>query len=420
MTLPVWWIVPAVQSQSVPPKPKELIIAGVSGVETAGLKFVLPLWEEKTGIKTTLLEYPYDSLYEKLVATFQANVSTYDVAMIDDPWMPRFGASGWFVPLDVEFNHRKDPDIFPVVYDLGSWPPPYGPVPPGEEKKETHLYGISVLGNIEIFMYRKDLVSEPRSWDDVLKYAKEVYDIDKPLYGFVMRGRKGDPVVTQFYPILRSYGGRIFDDDWKVVLNKENSVAALKMLLNLKDYAPPGAAAYDAAERSREVAAGRGAMATIWPAEITDIIENRDVSKVVGKMGYTLIPAGPEGKRGPLMGNWLLAIPITSTNKYWAYEFIKWATSKTIQRYYTVGGGIPVRRSILTDPAVNKQFPFFKALVDSLEEPAYWIPRTEEWFTVCTIFGTYLSLAIADDITPKDAIARAAKEIGQYMKEVGY
>ncbi|HHY46503.1 MAG TPA: extracellular solute-binding protein [Firmicutes bacterium] len=404
-----------------PPKPKELSIAAVSGVEVRGLKAIAPIWEKETGIKLKIIEYPYASLYEKIVTAFQANVSTFDLIMLDDPWMPKFCSSGWLVPLDKEFGYTKDPDIFQVVYDLGSWPPPRGPVPPGEKGKPRHLYGITLVGNVEIFMYRKDLVPEPKTWAEVLANGKKIHNASKPLYGFVIRGAKGNPVISEFTPILMAFGGRIFDDNWKVVLNSPESIAALKFFAeDLKAISQPGCDAYDAGERAQEVAAGRGAQAEVWPAEVTDIVENPEVSKVVGKMAYTVVPAGPTGVRAPLMGNWLLAIPKASANKHWAYEFITWATSARIQKIYAENGGIPFRRSILMDPELNKKYPLFQAMARSLEAPAQWRPRTQDWFAAEAILGTYVNGTLAGQYKPEEAIAKAAAEIQKYMEEAGY
>jgi multiple sugar transport system substrate-binding protein len=137
-------------------------------------------------------------------------------------------------------------------------------------------------------------------------------------------------------------------------------------------------------------------------------------------MGYTLAPAGPGGKHAPLMGNWLLAIPKSSKNQRWAYEFIQWATSAQVQKPYALGGGIPFRKSVLLDPEMNKRFPFFKAMADSLAAPAEWRPRTQEWFAVEAILGTHVNAALAGLEAPTDAIAKAAGEIEKHMQEAGY
>ena len=109
-------------------KPAQLNVGVVAGVEIRGLKAIAPLWQKATGVKLNLIAYPYPSLYEKMVTAFQANSATFDVVMLDDPWMPKFGAEGWLTPLDAApYNFTRDSDIFPVVYDLGSWPPPDRP-----------------------------------------------------------------------------------------------------------------------------------------------------------------------------------------------------------------------------------------------------------------------------------------------------
>src|SRR5881296_3708303 len=397
----------AIEGAGLPPKPAKLTMAVVAGGETKGLKAILPMWEREMGVK--------------LETAFQANASTFDLLIADDPWMPKFGSEGWLVPLDSTFGYKRDNDIFPVVYDLGSWPPPRGPVPPGEGSKTRHLYAITLVGNVEFFLYRKDLVSAPASWDDVVANAKKVNDPSNPVYGFVIRGAKGNPVISEFTPVLLSFGGRIFDNNWRVTLNSKAAIDALTFFTKtLKSYAPPGVANYDAAERAREVATGRAAQGFIWPAEITDIVENPSVSQVVGKLGYTLVPAGPGGKHAPLIGNWLLAIPKGSTNQRWAYEFILWATSAKVQKPYAMGGGIPFRKSVLLDAQMNKTFPFFKAMADSLAAPPEWRPRTSEWFAVEAILGTHVNAALAGVETPEEAITKAAREIEQHMKEAGY
>jgi multiple sugar transport system substrate-binding protein len=143
------------ESTSTSTKPSKLVIAAVQGNEDGPLKKVVGNYKTQTGIEVQVVEFPYDSLYSKLVTTFQANDSSYDLCMMDDPWMPKFGTMGALQPLD-NFGFTRDPDIPTVVYDVGTWPPPHGPVPPSEQGKTAHLYGITIVGNVEMFMYRSD------------------------------------------------------------------------------------------------------------------------------------------------------------------------------------------------------------------------------------------------------------------------
>jgi len=404
------------------PKPKQLNVGVVAGVETRGLKAIAPMWNTQTGVRLNLIEYPYASLYEKMTTAFQANASTFDLVMMDDPWMPKFGAEGWLAPLDAApFNLTRDPDIFPIVYDLGSWPPPSGPIPPGEEHKPRSIYAITVVGNVELYMYRKDIVSAPQTWDEALADGTKYQNPGKQFYGYAIRGAKGNPIMSDWFPILRAFGGNVFDDHWNVIFKSAESTNAVKFLVGqLKAVAQPGADTTDAADRTRLLATGHALQSTVWPAEASDILENPQVSRVIGKVGYTVIPMGPAGKHTPMMGNWLMGIPKAPRQKDWAYRFIQWATSAQVQKPYAAAGGIPSRKSILTDAGLNQRYPFFQAMAGSLAAPPFWRPRTTEWSAVETILGTHMNAALAGTESPEQTVDRATTEITQHMKEAGY
>src|SRR5712692_10167122 len=204
-------------------KTTKLVVAAVQGNEDGPLKKVVGNYKSETGIEVQVVEFPYDSLYSKLVTTFQANDSSYDLCMMDDPWMPKFGTMGALQPLDSNFGFTRDSDIPSIVYDVGTWPPPRGPVPPSEQGKSQHLYGITIVGNVEMFIYRKDLVSTaPTSWDDVLANAQKFNKSN--FYGYVIRGKATNPASSDSLPILWSFGGDIFDSSWKVLLDSTASI----------------------------------------------------------------------------------------------------------------------------------------------------------------------------------------------------
>src|SRR5947208_4282514 len=333
-------------------KPSKLVIAAVQGVEDGPLKKVAPNYKSQTGIDIQIVELPYPQLFEKLVTTFQANGSSYDLCMMDDPWMPKFGTMNALQPLDSNFGFTRDSDIPTVVYDVGTWPPPHGPVPPSEKNKSQHLYGITIVGNVEMFMYRSDKSSAPNSWDDVLKNAAKYNAAN--FYGYVIRGKATNPVSSDSLPILWSFGGNIFDDSWKVQLDSADSITAVDFLTRkLKQYAEPGAANFDAAERSQAMATGKAYQSTVWPGEITGIVEDPTVSQVKCKVAYIPIPQGPSGKGLGMMGNWLLGIPKGSHNGQSAADFIKWMLKADNMRNYVAQGGIPIRNSIFTDSSMT-------------------------------------------------------------------
>lgn len=395
-----------------------LVIAAVQGNESEGIKALADDYEAETGVALQIEELPYPQLFEKLVTTFEANDPSYDLVMLDDPWMPKFGTEGWLQPLDANYGFERDPDIADVIYDVGTWPPPRGPVPPSEQGKDQHLLGITVVGNVEMFMYRNDLTEEPASWDDVLAAAQE-HDSNN-LAGYVIRGAATNPVVADFLPILWSFGGDVFDENWEVVFDSPESLAAVEFLVeDLKAVAEASPETVDAADRSRLMAIGEALQSTVWPGEVNSIVLGEGTT-VEGDVTFIPMPAGPSGQGFGMMGNWLLGIPTAAENGEAAADFIRWMTEEDTQRLYAQNGGIPSRTSVLNDPELNEANPYFAALAASLAATPNWRPRTDQWNAVETVLGTNLNAALAGQVTPKEAVQTASEEIRTIMEQAGY
>src|SRR5260370_17079352 len=111
-------------------KVSSLVIAAVQGNEDGPLKKVAPAYKSATGIDIQIVEFPYPQLFEKLVTTFQANDSSYDLCMMDDPWMPKFGPMNALRPLDSNFGFTSDPPTPRVFNAVGTSPPSPPPLPP--------------------------------------------------------------------------------------------------------------------------------------------------------------------------------------------------------------------------------------------------------------------------------------------------
>ncbi|HEU4673383.1 MAG TPA: extracellular solute-binding protein [Candidatus Limnocylindrales bacterium] len=395
-----------------------LTIAAVQGVEDAGLKALAPMYTQKTGVKLDIVEAPYADLYTKLVNAFKANDATYDLVMMDDPWMPKFGTDGSLQDLGA-LGIQKDPDIAQVVWDVGTWPPPRGPVPPSEKGKPSQLLGVTIVGNVEMFMYRKDLTpNAPASYDDVLANAKAQNKSD--MAGYIIRGKATNPVVADFLPILWSFGGDVFDENWNVVFDNDASKSAIKFLVtDLKAVAQADPASTDAADRDLIMAKGQGYQSSTWPGEINEAVLGEG-STVAGKVGFIPIPKGPSGKGVGMMGNWMLGIPKASKNGQAAADFIKWMLQADTQKTYAQNNGIPSRTSVLKDASLADKNPYFPVLADALQAPPNWRPRTDQWNAVETILGTHLNAALAGQESVDDVAAKASAEIRTLMKGAGY
>lgn len=420
-----WLLLPVLAMLVTPAVPAAaqgttLTIAALQGSESAGLTALAPMYEAANPtIKINIVQQPYPSLYDKLVAGFGANDATYDLVMMDDPWMPKFGTMGALSDLGA-LGITQDPDIAQIVWDVGTWPPPQGAVPPSEVGKPAQLLGVTIVGNVEMFMYRCDKTpTAPASYDEVLANATAQNAAD--FAGYIIRGKATNPVVADFLPILWSFGGDVFDKDWNVVFDGPESLAAVQFLVEkLKAVAQADPASTDAADRDRIMAIGQGYQSSVWPGEVNTQVLGPGSTVTGGKVCFMPIPKGPSGHGVGMMGNWMLGVPKASTNQQAAADFIKWMLQADTQKTYAENNGIPSRTSVLQDPTLAAANPYFPVLAAALQAPPNWRPRTDQWNAVEAIIGTELNAALAGQETAQDVVTNASSQIRQLMAGAGY
>jgi multiple sugar transport system substrate-binding protein len=276
-----------------------------------------------------------------------------------------------------------------------------------------------------LFFYRRDLfakhnLKEPGTWEDVLTAAKVISEHETngapgggKVHGYVMRAAQGNAAVADFMPIFWAFGGEMFDASGKATVNSPEGVAALKFMLELGKYSPPGYASFNADEVGAHLLQGTAAMSINWPAWINSFSDPAK-SRVIGKMEFTTLPGAARPGRAEI-GNWLIAIPRDARNKDVAFNFLLWATSAEQMKRSALRGNPPTRKSVFTDPELVKQFPAYPLQLRSLESSRPR-PRTALWNEIENAFGIYLSKANSGELTPEDAMNQANTEIGKILE----
>ena len=406
-----------VQATAVSNPDRVLTIAGRAGSISDGLRSVIPEWEKATGYQVQLLELPYAYLQEKVFTDVLTGLGHYDVVFIDDPWLPALAGGGHLVPL-AEFGYQPDPDFVSSSLDVSRWPPPYGPQPPHEASDaQPELYALPLIGNVQMFWYRQDLITEePRNIMELMRVVEETADPANGLYGYAYLDGWGNPIVTEFNAWNWSYGGDIFNDEWEVVINRPKSVRALTDFINYTQIVAPNQG-YDSGGGVLDTMLnGASLTAIVWPNQNT-LIDDLSKSSVSGKIAVIPFPGGE--RQTSQLGNWLLGIPVTSSNKQTAFDFIVWATSHDTMFKLAQTGLPPTRESIFEDEALAEDFWWLPQTHLALQH-ATWRPRTPEWNKVESILGNYLVQAMNEQMEPKQALDQAAAEITAVMQQAGY
>jgi multiple sugar transport system substrate-binding protein len=274
------------------------------------------------------------------------------------------------------------------------------------------------VGNAQLFFYRQDLfakyaIAPPKTWDDVLAAAKTIGEKEK-MFGYVMRAAPGNAVVADFMPLLWAFGGDVLNPLGSAAdCDSPAAIEALRFMLQLGKFAPPGYAGFNADEVSAHLLQSTAVMSINWPAWI-GAMDDPAKSKVVGKIGFTTMPGEHRPGVGEL-GSWLVAVPSASRNTSAAFDFLFWATDAPQMQQAALRGNPPTRRSVFGSAELTAKYRSIPAQIASLES-ARPRPRTEQWNEIENLFGIYLSKANAGSMDPADAMRQAAHDINAIVK----
>ncbi|MEK6279534.1 MAG: ABC transporter substrate-binding protein [Acidobacteriota bacterium] len=397
---------------------KQLTLAVNSGVEGDALKQAARDYEAQTSVHINIVEFPYANLFEKELIDLTARAGAYDLIMLDDPWFPKFASQQLLTELTplLQSKGLQGPDQDFVQTSIAL----------GREPYETGaLYALPYVGNSQLLFYRKDLfakhnLKEPATWDEALAAAKLISERETTgapgggkVYGYVMRAAQGNAAVADFMPIFWAFGGEMFDAAGKPAVNSPEGIAALRFMLELGKYSPPGYASFNADEVGAHLLQGTAAMSINWPAWIS-AFNDPSRSKVIGKMEFTSLPGAKNPGRAEI-GNWLIAIPRDATHKEAAFEFLLWATSGEQMKRSALRGNPPTRKSLFNDPELVTKFQAYPAQLRSLESSRPR-PRTPFWNEIENVFGIYLSKANSGELSPDDAMNQANAEIAKILE----
>jgi len=390
------------------PRQPGFTIAVNAGTEGDALKAAVEDYGRMhPGLRIQSVVLPYASLFEKELLDVTFGTGSYDVIMMDDPWFPRMAEHGKLTPLAGEPGAREpDEDFIPACIAICR-----------EPYRTGRLYALPYVGNSQLFFYRQDLfdkygLSAPKTWDDVLAAAQTIGAKEK-MFGYVMRAAQGNGVVADYMALFWAFGAEMFDASGNAAVNSPESLAALRFMIQLGHYAPPGYASFNADEVSAHLLQGTAVQSINWPAWIP-AMEDPAKSRVAGKIGYGLMPGlNRNGQKRPgaaEIGNWLLAVPARSRNVAAARDFIYWATEAKQMRLAALRGNPPTRHSLFADPELRARFRAYPVQEQSLatSRPR---PRTPYWNEIENTFGIYLSKANSGKMTPEEAMEQANSEI---------
>ncbi|MCP4382011.1 MAG: sugar ABC transporter substrate-binding protein [Hyphomicrobiales bacterium] len=390
--------------------------------DTEYVKTLLPEFTKETGIEVNLEVVNYAEMHTKLVPQLLASKGSYSAIVVDFYWVGEFTKAGWLAPLDDQIAADGfDTSVYvPKLMDLV-----------GEVDGVTYMlpfynYAMGLL-------YRTDLLEDegnkaayleatgmelgpPKTWGEYLEQVK--FFTKDGMHGVVNQGLRPDPIAMEWSNYLFANGGEYHNADWRSTLNTPAGIAALDQYkTNVNEYGPLGSASFSFDEAFNVMAQG-DAYSYITYNFFRTSIDDPSQSTVAGKVEIMPVPGQEPGVGASLNGAWGWAIPKSSPNPEAAWTFLKWVESKKIATERALQGGSPTRTDVFDDAELNAKYPYTSSMKDMLltshNFPVFtYTPQLVE------VLGRELSLAVADEASPADALAKVETEMNELAEKDG-
>lgn len=413
-----------------------------------------------TGISVNIHPMDYNTMIEKINLDFVSKAGKYQIVYADPhKTLNRFSDN--FVDLQKFNSDPALPHIPGGIEDFLEM----------QVDVESHfldrdkLYTIPFDSTTMILFYRKDIFekyggrfkaekgydwtpgSREFTWERYYEIAAWIngnVPKNEVKYGCGQQAALHNSLFCDFSNVLAAYGGNYFKgrdvgsigvkDPGKSSFSDAQSVKALEIYKKINEVAHPQSLSWDWFKLADAFNAGEIAMMANWD-EYSSSIENPEKSKVVGKVGYSILPYGTERSANIFGGTGVGINKRTSeTEQKAAWLFIIWATSpqtELLVLMHPEGGDIPSRKSVCTVPEVKdaierkadifKKYPTMATLPDVLKawenENSYLRPKLENSADIELIVIDALRNMLTNKGDPAETAKSIAKQIDDFTGE---
>jgi multiple sugar transport system substrate-binding protein len=335
-----------------------------------------------------------------------------DILTLDVIWVAEFAAAGWLVPLDkyIKAAHFPLDDFLPAGLASSTY--------------QGRLYSLPWFTDAGVLYYRRDLYDKaglppPRTFADLLAVhgLKEKFGLP---YGFIFPGQAFEGLVCVLCEFIWSNGGRIFDDEGRLVLDSPQNREALETLVNLiyRDGVSPLAVTTFMEEDCRHAfEQGYSVLMYNWPYACA--LMNQPGSRVSGKFGLLPVVHGREGRSTSCFGGGNLGINAYSRHPEAAWKLVHFLLQRENRQAATEAlGMLPPLKSLYQDPQLDSKFPYLKSLQEVFFT-ARSRPITPLYSFISDILRTHASRALTRQESPAQALQAAAAQITKMQRRFG-
>ena len=361
-----------------PPGDGMINVLTLDSPEAQAMRHLSRIFTRSTGVPINISVSSYDEMHEILSSMDES--SAYDVVRLDVTWL------SWFAGKVLRPLGEISPQVSSVLATFA----------PGLSRQysfvEDELYAVPVSPSAQVLFYRKDLFEstvlkrlyqetyhvklEPPAtfaeYNRIASFFTRSVNPRSPVeFGTTLTlgstGVAGTEFLTRYFARSR----KLFDDSGRLLLDSTDARAALDELREAKVCANEKHCAWWT-NAAQEFAEGQTAMTILYSNFASDLI-GRD-SRIVGKIGYALVPGG-----SPIIGGGSLGVTKASKDPELALTFIKWMCSEPISSASMLLGGVSACAKAYEELRDRRQLSLARAsqgLLPAVAQPAYTLAET--------------------------------------------
>jgi ABC-type glycerol-3-phosphate transport system substrate-binding protein len=337
-----------------------------------------------------------DQRHQLYVQWLNARATDPDVLQLDVVWTAEFAAAGWIDSLD-RFHPAAD-QFFERAVASNRW--------------RGALYALPWFIDVGMLYWRTDLLSQaPRDLAELTALAAQSQQHHRTPYGFVWQGARYEGLVTVFLEQLGAFGGRILDDEGRVVVDSDAAVKALtgmRDMIYVSGVTPEAVLTWQEEQVRFAFENGEAAMMRNWPYAYP-LLQDASKSKVAGRFAVAPLPGGPGGTATAALGGSELAINAFSEQPEAAYRLIDYLLqpAQMIERA-RIAGQLPPRPALYDSDELADALEIRADDARKIIERAIARPVTPVYSELSQLLQVSLHRALTWQQDPRSALQDAA------------
>ena len=388
-------------------------------------------FKELSGITVNLDLFEESAAHQKVRTELASGSGAYDIVWVQANWSIPYAKQGWLQPLQPLIDNPELTDAELLGFD------DFMPSLTNLMRYEDELYGLPFFAATIITYYRADLLEaagiDPAQLDTIDGFYEAVKALHKDgIAGVAMRGHPDESSWHETV-FMKGLGGRYVEDikneKYQPTLDTPEVIEAARIYSDMiANYGPEGGVNFKFSDVV--VAMQQGNTAIIMEgAPLGGRINDPEASTVRGKLGYAMVPEGPDGRHPAFTGHGV-SLVADAPNQEPAWLFLQWALSGEMTKKIALESDhVAVsRNSVWQDSDFIEKWnlpgaggDFLQAFQDSLNaaDPDYR-PRINGWGEVNRAYGESLQSVMLGKQTAEEAMADAQAKAEEVLKRLDY